>query len=126
MQNLTICQFMNTLRLHADGACGLPPKPGFHAQLALLQEVFAQSPTVKYYVHAQDQMRDRRIARQDVRSALASGEVVSTELAYETEERWRVKGYDVDGDALIVVIEAIQSGGDTIVVVAAFPPKGRR
>ncbi|NQW10762.1 MAG: DUF4258 domain-containing protein [Alphaproteobacteria bacterium] len=104
----------------------MPPKPGFHAQLALLQEVFAQSPTVKYYVHAQDQMRDRRIARQDVRSALASGEVVSTELAYETEERWRVKGYDVDGDALIVVIEAIQSGGDTIVVVAAFPPKGRR
>lgn len=101
----------------------MTPAIGFKEQNVILQAVLAESPNISYGLHALERMRERRITRQDIRAALQSGVIVSEELTHETEIRWRVKGPDVDGNALIVVIKALQIGGETVIVVTTFRPR---
>lgn len=100
-------------------------KGGVKDQSEVLRAVLETSPALTYDTHALNQMRDRRITRQDVRSALGTGSIVGVEIAYETEERWKIDGFDVDGDRLYVVIRALQLDGDTIIIITTFPPRER-
>lgn len=103
----------------------MPPKTGFTQQDALLEGVLSSGPRFSYERHALMQMQERLITRQDVRAALYTGRVYGVELAYETEERWRIEGLDVDGHKLAVVIEAIQDGAETVVIITTFAPTRR-
>ncbi len=100
----------------------MPRDGGFADQTARLQALIGGGGNISYEPHALIQMRARNIFRQDVRATLAKGTVIGQEIIYDNEERWRVKGRDIDGFPLIVVVEAIQDGALTVVVITAFEP----
>ena len=103
------------------GRLRLEAKNGFVEQNLAFREVLTRSPGFSYDYHAITQMRKRRITRQDVRSALVSGVVVGVEIAYETEERWKISGFDVDGYALFVVVQAVERDSGVMLIVTVFP-----
>jgi hypothetical protein len=77
---------------------------------------------ITYDEHALKQMSARRITRQDVRRVIDTGRVVGVELAHGDEERWKIKGEDVDGDPLVVIMDAITAGDHALIVITVFPP----
>lgn len=99
-------------------------KKGFLRERKILDEFLSESRSYSYIDHALDQMRERQITRQDVVHVINNGEIVGVNLAHETEVRWNISGPDLDGSKLIVVIEAIVEGQNTVIVVTSFYPDG--
>jgi hypothetical protein len=67
--------------------------------------------------HAEKQMRKRNITAPDVLNVLTKGQVTLEE--YKADILWRVKGRDLDGQALEVQVAAFESQ-ITIKIVTTF------
>ena len=73
---------------------------------------YANANRFEYGPHARLRMRERRVSREDVLSAL----VMATSCQAEPDDRWKVLGVDTSGDDLTVIV-VIEDG---VVVVTLF------
>jgi hypothetical protein len=69
----------------------------------------ASAGHIRYEAHARQRMKERGVRREDIRHALINVESCKA----VRDERWKVTGPDLDGDALTVVL-VIE--GDVVVI----------
>ncbi|MBL4721052.1 MAG: DUF4258 domain-containing protein [Alphaproteobacteria bacterium] len=100
----------------------MPHDTGFVDQNSRLNKIARTGLSISYDDHARRQMISRNILRQDVRCALTNGNVIGVEIIHDDEERWRIEGNDIDDNALIIIILAIQEGDFSAYVITAFEP----
>lgn len=67
--------------------------------------------------HALDQMEERKISEPDVECALTNGQVILEER--KSDVLWRVKGNDIDGNNIEIVV-AVYEDDIEIKVVTTF------
>jgi len=87
-------------------------KPETPAEALTAIVSYALGDRIEMGGHARKRMRERGVSYEDLRYALTK----ATHCALQSNDRWRVLGADLDGDALevIVVIE------DGVIVVTVF------
>lgn len=69
----------------------------------------ASASRIRYESHARLRMKERSVSREDVRNALMNLKTCKAGI----DDRWKVTGPDLDGDALTVVL-VIE--GDLVVI----------
>lgn len=93
-------------------------QPHYVTETQILQKVVSD-PNCRWIWknHALKRMAERHISQPDVESALTNGQVVLQEQKQDT--LWRVKGKDIDGNNIEVVV-AVYESAIAIKVVSTF------
>ncbi len=98
---------------------GIPPE----RFRAYLNNFFREFPAFRIQLtrHARDRMRERDIGLAQIRSVLRRGSLSRVEQDIRTgRDKYRMAGRDADGRMLEIVVDLIEDGNGTVVVITVI------